>query len=510
MAIYTITIDDISGGEAPVPNFAQKNQFWSSANLNLEDGDLRQTTIETLGTAPSDIAMWNIKNAKDSNTYEYLYDGKINAVSNDYSTVTALNSGAALTASTGNGAAYYDNYIYFAKNTDIARYGPLNGTPSLSQTYWTGTLGKTALANTTYPTIDGYKLPNHVMYAHTDNKLYFADVVNGQGVIHYIETSKTTVEGDTNAGSTYNALDLPYGFYPTAIAGYGTDLVVACVDISQNMPAKLIFWDTTSSTYTQIISVELTDPLITAIRNVNGKLVVFSGQADQTQSYYRIQYLAGGYTLRNLTSHEIITGYPPMQGEVAHFGEKIYYSTSGYIYSIGGELGFVTKQAIYALYSGFMTQTIDASRIGAISIYGYARYSVPLFTAKETTGVSNVYKRAILSTSGGTANGGYFRSQTYKIGRPFQINSVILHCDSGLSEAVTPEIRIDNSGSSTLTVLSPANYQNNETIFVLKPDGALNGKNNFYLELTWAQTGSTTTLELPIIIEIETLEDGTY
>jgi len=32
---------------------------------------------------------------------------------------TALDT---ITTSTGNGAEYYNNYIYFAKNTDIARF----------------------------------------------------------------------------------------------------------------------------------------------------------------------------------------------------------------------------------------------------------------------------------------------------------------------------------------------------------------------------------------------------
>ena len=37
---------------------------------------------------------------------------------------------------------------------------------------------------------------------------------------NYVKTSKTTDEGDTDNGSTYNALDLPFGYMPMDIASW--------------------------------------------------------------------------------------------------------------------------------------------------------------------------------------------------------------------------------------------------------------------------------------------------
>src|SRR3990167_3949881 len=44
-----------------------------------------------------------------------------------------------LTTATGNGMAYFalDDFLYFAKDKVIARYGPMSGTPALTQDYFT-------------------------------------------------------------------------------------------------------------------------------------------------------------------------------------------------------------------------------------------------------------------------------------------------------------------------------------------------------------------------------------
>src|SRR3990167_558161 len=116
--------------------------------------------------------MWIVPQPKGNSTYVYGYGGSAYTLNTNLGApVEQLQDGGSLSASTGNGCAYYDNYIYFAKNTDIARFGPLNGTPAFDGTYWTGTLSKTALVDTTYP-LDGgafgYEYPNHVLHRHSD------------------------------------------------------------------------------------------------------------------------------------------------------------------------------------------------------------------------------------------------------------------------------------------------------------------------------------------------------
>ena len=72
-----------------------------------------------------------------------------------------------VTGNVANGAEIYNDYLYITTGTDVSRYGPLSGSPALTNSVWTGaTLGsQTALTNTTYPTINGAPIPKHWMYS---------------------------------------------------------------------------------------------------------------------------------------------------------------------------------------------------------------------------------------------------------------------------------------------------------------------------------------------------------
>lgn len=492
MAKGTITISSVGGGESTFDGFAAKNQYAYSTNISIEEGDLKPLSA-TSYDSPSGTPLWLIDNPKDTNVYRYGSDGKIYAVPADQSAITALNSGTALTSSAGNGAEYYDNYIYFAKNTDISRYGPLNGSPSLTQSYWVGTLSKTALTDTTYPSIGSLEIPNHPMYRHTDNKLYIGDVVGGKGVIHFIKTSKTSAEGDTNDGSTYEALDLPYGYYPTCIAGYGSDLVIGAIDgTGLGRPAKLIFWDTTSVSYTQILDKELSDPLITALRNVNGTLYVVSGSTDKGLggAYTRVNVFAGGYTMRPV---EFLKDYKPtFSGATAHSGSKFYYGIETEVRGIGSATGLLSQYASTTIYE------MGAS-VSAICTYETPSQSEANFLIGTTT-------PGFFYTGTGSAVGRTFLSQRYKIGHPFQITKVTFPTNGISNGTITPTVNLDDSSSSaSLAVFNSTNYAASEKRYVDYP--IINGLNDFKLVLTWPTT-STTTVYLPIVIEIDTIEDA--
>jgi hypothetical protein len=217
MATIPIVIDNIFDGMNQSENFSPKSGYGRSIGIDpdmpstdakyLPSGYIRPTSTEkfsstTITAAPLSI----VTNPKNSLAYVYDASGKVYTVDSSY-TVTALNSGTALTSSSGNGSDYYDNYIYFRKNADVARYGPLNGSAAFVQNYWTSTLSLTAPTNQTYPSIRGIQMPNGVMHRHVDDKIYFCDVTStGKGIISYIKTSYSSVEGDTNSSSSYNAL----------------------------------------------------------------------------------------------------------------------------------------------------------------------------------------------------------------------------------------------------------------------------------------------------------------
>ena len=239
-------------------------------------------------------------------------------------------------------AEYYNNYIYIfgtgASTDDVSRYGPLNNSPTLVDNAWKGaTLGtQTALTNTTYPTLRSVSMPNHVAHVHGDNSLYFLDFINGQGLVHRINTKKVTDEGDTNGTtvvSAYNALDLPFGFYPTSIESFSKSLFITgiyTVDTTVNQgKSAFVLWDPTDTVSFYLGPIFFTDPLATACLNVNGAIYVWTGNA---QNGVRLLKYIGGESVSEIVFQE--EGLPPFAGAVDALGSRIVWG------------GFTTNPAV--------------------------------------------------------------------------------------------------------------------------------------------------------------------
>src|SRR3990167_8605250 len=140
---FTIKIESILGGTAPSTHLAAENQFRASfaidPSMPVDNGDglyssiasglLRPVGANGAGASTVASIMWFDNDPKDSSlSTSYA----INTVGSAFSVSgigvpTALSDGGSLSNCSGNGLAYYDNYVYFAKNTTIARYGPLDG-----------------------------------------------------------------------------------------------------------------------------------------------------------------------------------------------------------------------------------------------------------------------------------------------------------------------------------------------------------------------------------------------
>lgn len=348
--------DSILGGFAISEYFNQANQFLSSLGIDPEmpksdsdtkpSGLIRPTSMAKFSaTEVTGVPLWFINNAKTDTTYLYANDGKVHTISNTFAMGTALTT---VTSSAGNGAEYYNNYIYFAKNTDIARFGPLSGTAAMDQTWWTGSpLSKTALANTTYPSINGVAIPNHPMCVQ-GNRLYVGDVnSSGIGCISMINTKKGSVEGDTDdttAPSSSNVLDFNYQWFPTCLAPFGNYLAIGVIEgvstaVKQGN-AKLLIWDTLATTTAPNIIAELPDPLITAMKYVNGILYVFSGSASGGM---RISRYLGGEQFEELFYMDGM--FPPFQGAVDYQINRIVWGTgttnpiaAGVVMSLGSKV----------------------------------------------------------------------------------------------------------------------------------------------------------------------------
>lgn len=140
------------------------------------------------GTEIDGFPTWIITNNKTNNSFVYTSGGKLHSFNNSIAMRATDEAGTSfpitITGGAGNGAVYYNNFIYLAEGTDISQYGGMNQGASIAKTenVWTGgKFGLSALTNTTYPSIQGTPIPNHPMHAHTDNSVYIGDVVVRSG-----------------------------------------------------------------------------------------------------------------------------------------------------------------------------------------------------------------------------------------------------------------------------------------------------------------------------------------
>lgn len=517
-------------------NFAGATQFRASLGIDpaqpIDDLDTATSTVASgllrpaasqkiSGTTINAAPLWMKTNPKDG--LLYVYDSLSSAYTvSTTNTVTALSDAGTLSG-IGNGMEYYDNYMYFATGTDITRYGPLNGTPGFTINYWTSTLGKAALTNTTYPASfkNLINLPNHVMCRHSDGKMYFTDVVGNQGAIHYIATTKTTVEGDTNNSSTASKLTFGYGLWPTCIESFGSFIAVGLIEATstnkRDPKAKLALWDTTSSTFNQIIWVEFPDPLITAIKNVNGALYIVSGGYNGRG--FRVSKYLGGYSFQEVYYSE--TGEPCLPGAIESIGSQLIFGThttipasDGCVYSVG-----LQKAKLGGGIFNIMRATGGNSSTSVTALAMFANGSnTPLEFGfnNPTIGWTN--------GSGTSANGldqqqtqynnapSIWWSQMYKIGQPFYLKRIKIPLSQAVAAnmTITPTVYYDDGISSqSFTVINSTNFPNGERYINLRTNGSGNnvqGFNNFWLELKW--TGSALlTVNLPIQIEFETFPD---
>lgn len=531
-----IRIQSILGGHAPTTHFASEDQFRASLGIDpaqpMDDADGVYSTVAsglirpvasekfsstTIAAAP----LWLIPNPKDSNIYVLDARGSAYTINATLTTVTALSDAGEFSNGLGNGAEYYDNYVYFAKNTTIARYGPLNGTPTFNGDYWVTTLAKTALSNTTYPTSfrNNLQFPNHVMYRHSDGVLYFGDVVGNQGVVHYIKTTKTSVEGDTDDGSTYNALDFGYGLWPTAIQGYGSDLAVALYEGSstglRQKHAKIAFWDTTSNNFNRITWVEFPDAIITAMKNVNGVLYVVSGNY-QTRGF-RVTRFVGGYSFEEVYYSE--TGEPCLQGAIDGMLNRTVFGShtnvpeaAACLYGIGLQKAALGSGMFNLMRCTGSTSSASVTAVSFADATGLGFYT-PIIGWSEAGNGSTSASHG-LDKQGTTYSNApsVFWSQLYRIGEPFKIRKIRLTFAQAIAANMTliPKVYVDNGLSSfTLQTINNTNYPNSDRNIVLRSDSAsaaIVGKHNFWLELRW--TGSALlTVNLPILIEYEVYDD---
>lgn len=525
MSTKTLKINQVFKGHSATQYMGAEGTYNTSTAID-PDLPIVSTGVRTSGFAvPVGYAVFSgvnvnvyvvriLNNPKNTLTYAVLSNGRLISYSSSLGSETLIGT---VTGGTATWAEYYNNYIYIfgtgASTDDISRYGPLNNSPTLVDNVWKGaTLGtQTALTNTTYPALRSVSIPNHVAHVHGDNSLYFTDFINGQGLIHRINTKKVTNEGDTNGTtvpSAYNALDLPFGFYPTAIESYGTSLLVTgiyTVDTTVNQgQSAFILWDPTDTTSFFLGPIFLPDPLCTAVKNVNGRVCIWSGNA---QNGVRLSLYGGGQEVEEKVYQE--EGLPPFAGAVDSLGSRVIWG------------GFSTNPSTGAVVWAYGSKDARLPKGLHNIIKTSSAGTTPIVTAlKYVLQSSNVTPKPVVAWRDGTGSGidQYSTSATLasyirfmmNIGEQFDIREIKIPIAGAVdaNTTITPKIWFDDlSSSKTLAVINNTNYPSKRKVIYngaeLKDTLAFN---NAVLEFAW--TGTTPLpIGMPITLKVEVKED---
>lgn len=474
------------------------------------------------GTEVDGVPYWIVTQPRTGNSYVYTSAGKIHSFTNNIAMRAADEATTAfpiaVTNGAGNGAAYYNNFLYLAVSDDISQYGGLDQGASIALTtdVWTGAkFGLTGLTNSTYPIMTALSLsiPNHPMHVHGDNAMYIGDVLpqaagslGGRGCLHRLKTKRTTIDGDTNDGSAYNVFDLPYGYWPADIESYGTDLVIAafqCKDEKINQGrAELFFWDCVSdSFYNRVV---LPDPLVTALYNKNGTLYVFSGNS---QAGSRVSVYSGGRSVETVAYNE--EGISPFAGAVDAFGERMSFGTSiahplskGVVISIGSKFKNTGAIHMTAMASAPNTTPI----VTAIKYVQQANNSSP----KVIMGWTDNTVKGLDKQGAPTAMSNMWQSPLFSIGKKFRITKIIIPLLEAVdaNTTISPKLYVDTGATSySLNAISATNWSGKRYAIFKEPEIAMvPAFTDFFLELTWSGS-SATPVSLPITFEVEVYED---
>jgi len=577
----TVRFDDISKGRSPTAFAYPKGTFMASLAVDPDaqsamnvrtSGVIRPVPYAKFsGTEVTGAPLWITANPRTQNSFVFASDGKLHSYDRDLAMRATDEASTAfpisVAASGGNGMAFYDNYLYLGQNANIARYGPFDSAHvasiALDASWWTD-IGKTALIDSTYPSLRGVEMPNHVMHVHGDGALYVGDVLpSGQGCLHRIETAPqldydgqtgnftvglvvtggtsgatAVILADSDAGATgtltlgsvlgtfqnnealsdtstgaatvngtltpgagdsgnseFEALDLPSSYFPTAIETWGSDLVIAASQTSggtnQNVwqgPAALFFWDGVSPSFYRQIDVQ--DPMVTALKTVNGTLWVFSGNAS---SGCRVSKYNGGEELEQ--TEFIEDGLSPQPGAVDSIGSRVTWggyvtfpTTVAVVFARGSKLGAdMGLHCVAKSSSGDATPTVTAVRYTQ-----QADGKTPRFVmgwAGTTSGNYGLDKYSQTSIS---------FAQIYlpyvSVGRKFRVLRVEVEFEKAMESGVSVvgNVYYDSlSNSDTMTTLNNTNYSGKTRVVQKYPEISVVGGDGFSVQFEFQSTVQT-------------------
>lgn len=213
-------------------------------------------TVKDSGTTVVDLVKWIVSGTpNDTSTYFYGDAGKF------YKRTSGGTWSVERTvaASGGQGMDLYSDYIYYAQNTQLGRYGPLSGVPAFTDAFATGLNDTSALDLAPVKSFNGF------VYCGHGNKL--------------LQTDGTT--------TTVAKLTLPAGLNIRALEIIDEFLVIATqrgTDVTKNEESFVFFWDGVSTNYNFFVKVE--EGACNAILNSKNRLMSVLGSQGQVFMNY--------------------------------------------------------------------------------------------------------------------------------------------------------------------------------------------------------------------------------
>ena len=222
-------VDRFSGGLSDGSKIGISGAFRNGRSLDYRsDPDVLQTNYaptKISGTVDVSRVNWIIP----VNSDVYFYDFTGNLYSRTGGTGTFTNLGS-ISSSQGQGAEFFNDYVYLGGSAKAARYGPISGSPTLTDPYATFA---SVQAETYLP------MCTFINYLCVGNGRYLG-----------------TFDGTT---WTYNQLTLPLGYHIRCLVAItGKFLAIGTYQgstLNSTGNAKIFLWDGTSTTYNDIIEV---------------------------------------------------------------------------------------------------------------------------------------------------------------------------------------------------------------------------------------------------------------
>lgn len=249
-------VDRFYGGIAESPKESLEGGFWHGENLDIRTDltalGVQIKTTKASSTTITDLPKWIEHDAVNDKTYAYGDDG--NFYSESSGTWSALTTP---TTAHGQGMRIWNDYVYLRKDSAIARYGVLSGSPSLTQSWQSSNV---------------QTVTDHAPIVEFLGNLYFA---NDR---YLAEWDGTTF--------TYNKVTLPVGWKIRAMAVVGEFLCMGgwkgsnVYDYEQGF---LWFWNGTDGGVSSFI--EVSEGAVNSVCVLNNNLFFVAGSSGNLFHY---------------------------------------------------------------------------------------------------------------------------------------------------------------------------------------------------------------------------------